>query len=132
MSEQQKVEVWPSESVSGIWVGEHSPSGVMSQGESDIEAFKATVDALQLQRKWQRKEPHMDTLIDLVFKLLDAIMAQTDNLPPEEAAQARQRLQGGITERAARIAADEAGDLAAIPIKPTHNPGGGTPTDGMG
>jgi hypothetical protein len=57
----------------------------------------------------------VDTLIKAAFNLLDAIFEQTNALPPEEAAIARQRLNAGITERAAKIAADEAGDLAAIP-----------------
>lgn len=57
----------------------------------------------------------MNALIDAAFKLLDAIFEQTNALPPEEAAAARVRLNTWITQRAARIAADEAGDLAAIP-----------------
>jgi hypothetical protein len=57
----------------------------------------------------------MTKLIDLILQLLDAAMEETKQLPPEEAAAARQRLQAGIDARAATIAADEAGDLISIP-----------------
>lgn len=57
----------------------------------------------------------MTTIIDIVFKLLDAIIEETTELDPVTAAEARARLKQGIDERAARIANDEADDLDSIP-----------------
>lgn len=64
-------------------------------------------------------------IITYAFKILDAVMEETNSLPPEEASAARKRLYDGMVERSTRVKAAEEGDLAAIP--PAMPPGGSSP-----
>lgn len=54
-----KIAVWPAEDLPGVWLGEHQPSGIMSQGrkgKGELDAFKHTLEALRLMRQWRAKQ----------------------------------------------------------------------------
>ena len=50
------IQVWPSDSVSGIWVGKCLEWDAMSQGRTEKEAFEATLGAVDMLRKHYKRK----------------------------------------------------------------------------